>query len=203
MGEVLRAVLVSPFLDIAGSPAFFAEVLFGGIAAGLMYSLVALGFVLIFKASGVFNFAQGVMVLFAALTLVGLMERGVPVWLALNDNDPSPAGLRFRFLDHTTWVLAPLETLSVYQGVEVAEPATGDQVRRYLPRKIMEQRADATLKPGFVRQMTAFVTGNHGPAATLDDARRVLETIKEIRHAGSLSGAPQAARSPALVAHCG
>jgi branched-chain amino acid transport system permease protein len=48
-----------------------------------MYSLVALGFVLIFKASGVFNFAQGTMVLFAALTLVGLMERGVPVWLAL------------------------------------------------------------------------------------------------------------------------
>jgi branched-chain amino acid transport system permease protein len=48
-----------------------------------MYSLVALGFVLIFKASGVFNFAQGVMVLFAALTLVGLMERGVPVAAAL------------------------------------------------------------------------------------------------------------------------
>ncbi|HSE94380.1 MAG TPA: branched-chain amino acid ABC transporter permease [Methylomirabilota bacterium] len=65
------------------APAFFAEVLIGGIATGLMYSLVALGFVLIFKASGVFNFAQGVMVLFAALTLVGLMERGVPVPLAL------------------------------------------------------------------------------------------------------------------------
>jgi branched-chain amino acid transport system permease protein len=48
-----------------------------------MYSLVALGFVLIFKASGVFNFAQGVMVLFAALTLVGLMEHGVPVLAAL------------------------------------------------------------------------------------------------------------------------
>jgi branched-chain amino acid transport system permease protein len=48
-----------------------------------MYSLVALGFVLIFKASGVFNFAQGAMVLFSALTLVGLMERGVPVPLAL------------------------------------------------------------------------------------------------------------------------
>jgi branched-chain amino acid transport system permease protein len=65
------------------APAFLAEVLIGGIATGLMYSLVALGFVLIFKASGVFNFAQGVMVLFAALTLVGLMERGVPVPLAL------------------------------------------------------------------------------------------------------------------------
>jgi branched-chain amino acid transport system permease protein len=75
--------LFGPFGDIASSPAFFVEVLIGGIAAGLMYSLVALGFVLIYKASGVFNFAQGVMVLFAALTLVGLLERGVPVPIAL------------------------------------------------------------------------------------------------------------------------
>jgi len=53
---------------------FFLEVLIGGLMAGILYSLVALGFVLIFKASGVFNFAQGAMVLFAALTLVRLME---------------------------------------------------------------------------------------------------------------------------------
>src|SRR5215510_8184380 len=82
MTDVLLAVL-RPFADIAGGPTFFVEVLLGGVAAGLMYSLVALGFVLIFKASGVFNFAQGIMVLFAALTLVGLMERGVAIWLAL------------------------------------------------------------------------------------------------------------------------
>jgi branched-chain amino acid transport system permease protein len=75
--------LVAPFGDMAGSPRFLVEVLIGGIASGLLYSLVALGFVLIFKASGVFNFAQGVMVLFAALTLVGLLERGVAVPLAL------------------------------------------------------------------------------------------------------------------------
>jgi branched-chain amino acid transport system permease protein len=81
--DLVRAVLVAPFADMVANPTFLAEVLIGGIAAGLMYSLVALGFVLIFKASGVFNFAQGVMVLFAALTLVGLMERGAPVWLAL------------------------------------------------------------------------------------------------------------------------
>jgi len=81
--DLLYAVFVGPFRDMAGSPRFLVEVLVGGIAAGLMYSLVALGFVLIFKASGVFNFAQGVMVLFAALTLVGLMERGVPMVLAL------------------------------------------------------------------------------------------------------------------------
>jgi branched-chain amino acid transport system permease protein len=81
--DLLYGVLVGPFRDMATAPTFLAEVLIGGVAAGLMYSLVALGFVLIFKASGVFNFAQGVMVLFAALTLVGLLERGVPVVLAL------------------------------------------------------------------------------------------------------------------------
>jgi branched-chain amino acid transport system permease protein len=83
MANLLYAVFVAPFRDMAGSPTFLVEVLLGGIATGLMYSLVALGFVLIFKASGVFNFAQGTMVLFAALTLVGLMEKGVPVPIAL------------------------------------------------------------------------------------------------------------------------
>src|SRR5881396_4327439 len=83
MLDLLYAVTAAPFVDMARNLTFLAEVLFGGVAAGLMYSLVALGFVLIFKASGVFNFAQGVMVLFSALTLVGLMEKGVPVPLAL------------------------------------------------------------------------------------------------------------------------
>ena len=63
--------------------AFFFEVLIGGLLAGVMYALVALGFVLIYKASGVFNFAQGAMVFFAALTFVSLTERGVNFWLAL------------------------------------------------------------------------------------------------------------------------
>jgi len=62
---------------------FFFEVLIGGLLSGVMYSLVALGFVLIYKASGVFNFAQGSMVFFAALTFVGLMEKGVGFWLSL------------------------------------------------------------------------------------------------------------------------
>src|SRR5436190_10042878 len=62
---------------------FFFEVLLGGLLAGVMYSLVAIGFVLIYKASGVFNFAQGAMVFFAALTFVSLVERGVPFALAL------------------------------------------------------------------------------------------------------------------------
>ncbi|WP_375688237.1 branched-chain amino acid ABC transporter permease [Pseudooceanicola sp. LIPI14-2-Ac024] len=57
---------------------FAMEVTLNGLMAGVLYALVALGFVLIFKASGVFNFAQGVMALFAALTLVGFMEGQIP-----------------------------------------------------------------------------------------------------------------------------
>jgi len=63
--------------------AFFFEVLIGGLLAGVMYSLVALGFVLIYKASSVFNFAQGAMVFFAVLSFVGFMELGLPFWAAL------------------------------------------------------------------------------------------------------------------------
>src|SRR5256884_9388761 len=62
---------------------FFFEVLTGGLLAGVMYSLAALGFVLISKASGVFNFAQGAMVFFSALTTVGFISMGAPFWLAV------------------------------------------------------------------------------------------------------------------------
>jgi branched-chain amino acid transport system permease protein len=65
----------------------FAEVLIGGLLSGVLYSLVALGFVLIFKASGVFNFAQGAMVLLAGLALVRpldyMVANGFPVWAAI------------------------------------------------------------------------------------------------------------------------
>jgi len=61
----------------------FLEVLVGGLLSGVMYSLVALGFVLIYKASGVFNFAQGALVFFAAVSFVGFLELGLPFWLAL------------------------------------------------------------------------------------------------------------------------
>src|SRR5438105_7727641 len=61
---------------------FFLETLFGGLMAGMLYSLVALGFVLIFKASGVFNFAQGAMVLFAALAMARFSE-WLPAWTGI------------------------------------------------------------------------------------------------------------------------
>lgn len=64
--------------------AFFLETLLGGLMAGMLYSLVALGFVLIFKASGVFNFAQGAMVLFAALAMARFAE-WIPKYLGIAD----------------------------------------------------------------------------------------------------------------------
>ncbi|MBV9740618.1 MAG: branched-chain amino acid ABC transporter permease [Hyphomicrobiales bacterium] len=79
----LYAVLIDPFVQMAGAPDLLAQTLWEGLVTGVLYALIALGFVLIYKASGVFNFAQGIMVVFAGLTLVGFYEKGVPVILAL------------------------------------------------------------------------------------------------------------------------
>src|SRR6516225_6868297 len=68
---------------MATAPDLLVQMLWEGLVAGVLYALIALGFVLIFKASGVFNFAQGIMVVFAALTLVGLYQKGVPAFAAL------------------------------------------------------------------------------------------------------------------------
>ena len=81
--DVLWAVLVQPFVDMVSAPDFLLQVLWDGFVGGVLYALIALGFVLIFKASGIFNFAQGIMVVFAALTLVGLHALGLPAWIAL------------------------------------------------------------------------------------------------------------------------
>jgi branched-chain amino acid transport system permease protein len=81
--DVLYKVFVDPFVQMGGAPDLLVQTVWEGLVAGVLYSLIALGFVLIFKASGVFNFAQGIMVVFSALTLVGLAEKGVPAILAL------------------------------------------------------------------------------------------------------------------------
>lgn len=81
--DLLHSILIKPFADMAGAPDFLVQVLWEGMVSGTLYALIALGFVLIYKSSRIFNFAQGIMVVFAALTLVGLHQRGVPAWLAL------------------------------------------------------------------------------------------------------------------------
>ena len=82
LGAVLLIGLILPLATGATPAGFYVEVLLGGLMTGVLYSLVALGFALIFKASGVFNFAQGAMVLFAALT-VARMTEVMPLWLAI------------------------------------------------------------------------------------------------------------------------
>ncbi|HJT14549.1 MAG TPA: branched-chain amino acid ABC transporter permease [Dongiaceae bacterium] len=117
---------------------FFIEVLVGGLLAGIMYSLVALGFVLIYKASGVFNFAQGAMVFFAVLSFVGFMELGLPFWAAL----PVTVGLMVlvgmateRFVlrplvnqNENTLLMATIGLAFVIEGT--AQAAWGVEVRR-------------------------------------------------------------------------
>ena len=78
----LYAVFIDPFAQMWDNPEFLLEVVIGGLLSGVLYSLVALGYVLIYKASGVFNFAQGTMVLFAALTFSGCIDLHVPIWLS-------------------------------------------------------------------------------------------------------------------------
>src|SRR3954454_14279525 len=81
--DLLYKIFIEPFALMGSAPDLLIQALWEGFVGGVLYALIALGFVLIFKASGVFNFAQGIMVVFAALTLVGLHAHGVPAFLAL------------------------------------------------------------------------------------------------------------------------
>lgn len=83
MGGVLYNVFVDPIVQMGSAPDLLLQVLWEGFVSGTLYALIALGFVLIFKASGVLNFAQGIMVVFAALSLVGLYALGIPAYVAV------------------------------------------------------------------------------------------------------------------------
>jgi branched-chain amino acid transport system permease protein len=81
--DLLHGIFLDPFVQMGAAPDLLVQTLWEGLVGGMLYALIALGYVLIYKASGVFNFAQGIMVVFAALTLVGLHELGVPAFVAL------------------------------------------------------------------------------------------------------------------------
>ena len=81
--DLLYKIFLDPFVQMGTAPDLLVQTLWEGLVGGMLYALIALGFVLIFKASGVFNFAQGIMVVFAALTLIGLHSLGFPAFIAL------------------------------------------------------------------------------------------------------------------------
>lgn len=90
-------------------------------------------------------------------------------------------GLRCRFDDGTTWHLSPIETLRVYDGYEVSQPEPGVRIRRYLPHVRETVEADARLKPGFVEQMGAFLSGREGDLAEIGQSAALLRLIETIR----------------------
>lgn len=81
--HALYMVLIDPFVQMVSAPDLFIQTIWEGLVSGVLYALIALGFVLIFKASGVFNFAQGMMVVFAGLTLIAFQDMGLPAIVAL------------------------------------------------------------------------------------------------------------------------
>jgi branched-chain amino acid transport system permease protein len=93
--DILYKVFIDPFMQMGTAPDLLVQTVWEGLVSGVLYALIALGFVLIFKASGVFNFAQGIMVVFAALILVGLHERGIPAFVALAITIVAMYGLAF------------------------------------------------------------------------------------------------------------
>lgn len=113
----------------------------------------------------------------------GMLQTGSGVAISFNCNayDPVRVGLAFRFIDGTYWCLTPPERLSVYQGYSIVERGEGSQVRRYEPRVIEEHEEDATVRPGFLKQMKAFLRLGFGPGCTPPDALHLLDLVNGIR----------------------
>ena len=130
----------------------------------------------------------------AFTSINGLLEtaEGVPVHLTLNASDPSPAGIRFLFDDHTAWSLSPLEMLSIFDRYEISEISPRSKIRRYMPHvaEIIDEPVD--FKPGFVTQMAVFLSGDFGPGASVADALATQRFIDQLR---AQSGGTSEARS--------
>ena len=180
---------------------FFLEVLVGGLLAGVMYSLVALGFVLIYKASGVFNFAQGAMVLFAALTMARFAQ-WIPQWTGLSgkltakytaaslvseskglahpasvDSIPSSAGQE----DHVSMgMIAARHVREVVRNAEIVVAFEALAAAQALD--LRERMAGAEPAPGTaaaraaIREVIAFVDTDRGLKADIDAAVELIES---------------------------
>ncbi|MFP5405344.1 MAG: hypothetical protein ACLGHY_03030, partial [Gammaproteobacteria bacterium] len=126
---------------------------------------------------------RGAVAPFVSVNGVLESETGCPVFLALNAHDPVQAGLRFLFDDGTSWLLAPLERLSVFEGYDVTPETQGAAIRRYRPRLLESVEEDARIKPGLLEQARAFLEGTPRHAAGLADFARVLHLIDALRGA--------------------
>ncbi|MBI4375202.1 MAG: Gfo/Idh/MocA family oxidoreductase [Elusimicrobia bacterium] len=105
---------------------------------------------------------------------------GAPVWLSSNADDPCPVGIRCRFEDGTAWHLAPLETLRVYQGFEIAAADPKTNIRRYSPVLKEEVQADSKLKPGLLAQMRGFLAQESAVGATVEQSLPLISLAQAL-----------------------
>jgi predicted dehydrogenase len=117
---------------------------------------------------------------FVSLNGMLATQDGVAVTLALNADDPVNTGLRCLFDDGTAWELSPLETLTIYKGLDVQPPTSQGNIRRYSPQVEARHEVDTSFKPGCHAQMAAFLSGEYGPGATVEDALAVLDLIASL-----------------------
>lgn len=108
-------------------------------------------------------------------------DESAPVFLSMHMDDPVRTSMRFLFDDKTSWVLSPLEALSVYDGWEIVAPKPGLMIRSYIPKMVMGMNEPAEHKPGFLDQMRAFTTGDYSIACTPAQAYRLQQFIAGLK----------------------
>jgi len=106
---------------------------------------------------------------------------GIPVCFNCNAYDPAPVGIDCRFDDGTRWCLSPMERLRIFEGYDVIERSDNCQIRRYEPHLADEIIEDASLRPGFLPQMRAFLTNDFGPGCRPADALHLLDLTEQIK----------------------
>jgi predicted dehydrogenase len=106
---------------------------------------------------------------------------GCPIHLTVNNDDPSPVGIRTRFTNGETWVLSPIEQLTTFKGVEVIPADRDNPIRKYVGRTASTFWEKSPLKPGVYEQMDAFLHGQTSEAATIDDCFLLQKLINALR----------------------
>jgi predicted dehydrogenase len=106
---------------------------------------------------------------------------GCPIHLTVNNDDPSPVGIRSRFANGETWVLSPIEQLTTFKGVEVLPADKDNPIRKYVGRTASTFWEKSMFKPGVYEQMDAFLHGKTSEAATIDDCLYLQNLTNALR----------------------
>lgn len=117
-----------------------------------------------------------------SFSLTGILEteKKIPLIISINMENPTDVGIKMYFDDKTTWHLSPMECLTVYKGYETTEPNKKIKIREYKPKIISKTIVDSEFKPGFLKQMEAFITQDKNICATPKESIKLLQFIEDI-----------------------